>query len=168
MKNETELATAVVAATLGLRGFGLHGCPEELSGPEMALLAIADPGLDCRVTIIGPGSLELACALLRRGHTDVTMVKLCERPRAGSADVVIMPEVQTVDVIAHVAAYARRTLVALGTVVIRLASDLEGASEQLARRELLRHGFALIRTRNAYGCAILRAELPLYGQVKCA
>ncbi len=166
MYHQTGLAAA--AATLGLGGFGLHGCAEALSGPEAALLAIADPGLDCRVVIVAPGALELACALLRRGHSDVTMVRLCDRPRAGQADVVIIPGIASAEVLGRTVASARRMLAPLGTIVIRLATEMADASAQRAARELLLHGFAAVRTRTVFGDAILRAELPLYGQLKWA
>ena len=147
---------------------GFRGCPTALSEPEEALLAMADPGLDCRVVIITPGALELSCALLRRGHREVTMARVGDRPVIGNADIVILPKIESADGMKAAVACAHRMLAPLGTIVIRLATELPEVSVQSTMRQLSVHGFAAVRTRFVLGDALLRAELPLYGQLRCA
>lgn len=158
-----RLAVADSATIVGFRGG-----PTRLSEPEEALLVMADPGLDGRVVIIVPGALELSCALLERGHREVTMVRVCDRPLVGQADVVIIPRVTSAEGMQAAVACARRMLAPLGTIVIRLAADLANITVQSTMRQLLLHGCAVVRTRFVFGDAMLRAELPLYGQLKCA
>jgi hypothetical protein len=141
--------------------------PERLSAGDEALLAMADAGPECRVAIVAPGALELSCALLRRGYGSVTMVQARERAPANQADIVIVPHAASVEAITHSIACARRILAPLGTVVIRLSINGMCPTPREAIPQLVLHGFTAIRTRIAFGAALLRGELPLYGHLKC-
>ena len=130
-----------------------------------ALLALADPGLDCRVVVLGPGGLELTCAMIRQGYVEVTMARPCERPRAREADVVLVPQAVTAEALYRAAAFARVALAPLGTVVIRLAAEV---SAPHAVQQLKKHGFTAVRSRTEGAKVLLRAELPMFGQLACA
>ena len=142
--------------------------PASLSGPETALLAMAEPGLISRIAIIAPGGLELACALLRHGHSDVTLVRLSDWHRADKADIVIMPQVSSAELLERAIPCARRMLAPLGAVVAHLAADLPGPVTQQAERLLMLHGFTTIQARTLFGEVLLRAELPPCGRMTCA
>ena len=84
------------------------GPPPRLSPAEAALLALADPSPDSRVSLIGPDTLELLCALLRRGSADVCATRICDWPRAETADVAIILGIRSPDHLARSIAPARR------------------------------------------------------------
>ncbi len=129
---------------------------------------IADPSLECRISLIGPNTLELLCVLLRRGSADVSAMRVCDRPPAGTADIAIIPHVASPDCIKRAIAHARRVLAPLGTIAIHLAADPAGELSQQAGQLLLLHGFNPIRIYDYSGETLIRAELPLHGRLACA
>ena len=157
-------STEFMAAT----SIGPGGRPLSLSQPELAVLSLADPGIDSRVALFVPGALELTCALLRRGTSEVTMVRIEDRIRAAEADVVIIPEVSSAAFLARAIPCARRMLAPLGTVTVRLGADLATDLAVTARHQLRLHGFTALRERVIFGDTLIRAELPLYGRLACA
>jgi len=152
-------ATAVV--TTGIFGHGLA----ELDGPEAAFIRVADAALDSRIVVLLPGALELTCALMRQGYTDVTMTRLTDRPRAEQADILIVPEVAADGLLDRVVSYARRVLAPLGTVVLSLNAGLPAEAAQQARCRLRTLGFAAIHAESACGSTLVRADLPLIGRL---
>lgn len=147
---------------------GHDGYPHPLSAAEAALLTVADPSPESRVSLIGPNTLELLCALLRHGSTDVSATRVCDRPHAGTADVAIIAHVLSPDCLERAIAHARRVLAPLGTVAIHLAADPADALSQQAGRLLLLHGFNAVRVFDHGGETLLRGELPLHGRLACA
>ncbi|MBC7801766.1 MAG: hypothetical protein H7Z10_14185 [Gemmatimonadaceae bacterium] len=137
-----------------------------ISEVETALLALADPCLDSRISLIGPNTIELLCALIHRGYARASATRVCDFPQTHSADVAIVAHVGAPDAIGRAVAHARRVLTPLGAVAMHLPGD--SALTQHARRSLLLHGFGAIRTRTVGGATLLRAELPLYGRLACA
>ncbi len=135
---------------------------------ECALLALADPCLDSRISLIGPNTLELLCALLRRGNTQVSATRVSDWPQSGTADLAIIPHVTAPDALERAVAHAHRILLPLGTVALHLAADPADKVIQQTRRLLLLLGFGAIRVRDFSGAALIRAELPLHGRVACA
>lgn len=146
----------------------LHARPQRLGAADEALLAMADPGPDCRVVIMGLGALELTCALLQRGYTQVTIARPCDRAPGGQADIVVIPQVASAEAMARSIACARHMLAPLGTIAIRLAMAGAGPSPRDAIAQMRLHGFTAVRTRTLFGTALIRGELPLFGQLKCA
>lgn len=135
---------------------------------EAALLALADPGLDSRITLIGPDTLELLCVLLRRGCTSVSAMRLNDRPLAGTADVAVIPHMAAPEHLCRAVAHARRVLTPLGTIAVHVPA---GLGDQLVRdvcQGLLLHGFGAVQSRDCCGDTLLRAELPLHGRIACA
>ncbi len=143
------------------------GPPPQLSAAEAALLAMADPSLDSRISLIGPNALELLCALLRRGSADVCATRICDWPHAGTADVAIIPGARSPDRLKRSIAHARRVLAPLGTVAIHLDAPADALTRQ-ASQLLLLHGFTGLRTAGCAGGTLIRAELPLHGSLACA
>ena len=146
---------------------GARGGPCPLSAAEAALLAMADPSPDSRISLIGPNTLELLCALLRRGSADVCATRLCDWPKAATADVAIIPGVRSPDHLTRSVAHARRILVPFGTVAIHVDASV-GALIRQASQLLLLHGFNGFRKAGCAGGTLIRAELPLHGGLACA
>lgn len=144
------------------------GLPQALSAADAALLRLADPRTDSRVSLIGPNTLELLCALLRQGCTDLLATRVCDWPQANSADVAVVAHVVSPDCLARAVAHARRILAPLGTVVVQVAAGPADALVRQADQLLLLHGFDAARLREVAGQTLLRAELPLHGRLACA
>lgn len=144
------------------------GLPHQPSADEAALLALADPSPDSRISLIGPHTLELLCALLRRGTADVSATRLNDRPQAGTADIAIIPHVDAPECLEQAIAHARRALTPLGTIAIHLAVHPGDALSLQAGRLLLLHGFTAVRVVEFSGDTLIRAELPLHGRLACA
>jgi len=144
------------------------GPPHHISAAEAALLTLADPSLDSRISLIGPHTLELLCALLHRGSTNVLATRVSDHPPPGTADVAIIPEIVSSDCLGRAIAHARRVLAPLGTVAIHLLTDPADALSQQAGQLLLLHGFSAIRVVDFCGETLIRGELPLYGRLGCA
>jgi len=142
--------------------------PHRISAAEAALLTMADPGLDSRISLIGPHTLELLCALLHRGSTNVFATRLSDHPQPGIADVAIIPDIMSSDCLGRAIAHARRVLAPLGTIAIHILTDPADALSQQARQLLLMHGFSAVRVVDFCGETLIRGELPLYGRLGCA
>ena len=145
-----------------------HDLMPGIGAADCALLALADACPDSRVSLIGPNTLELLCALLRRGSLDVSATRVSDWPQAGTADVAIIPGLNAPDALGRAVAHARRVLTPLGTVALHLASDPADALSQHVCRLLLLHGFERVRVRDFSGEALIRAEVPLHGRIACA
>lgn len=144
------------------------GPPHQPSAADAALLAFADPALDSRISLVGPNTLELLCALLRRGSTDVSATRVSDWPPASTADVAVIPHVASPECLERSIAHARRALAPSGTIAIHLGARPADALSQQAGRSLLLHGFAAIRMIDFSGDTLIRAELPLRGGFACA
>ena len=160
MEHRPGLAATAVATT-GISGHGLA----ELDGPEAALIRVADAALDSRIVVLLPGALEVTCALMRQGYTNVAMARLTDRPQPEQADVLIVPDVAPDEMLDRAMAYARRVLAPLGTVVLSLDAGLPGEAAQQARCRLRTLGFAAFHTEAACGSILVRADLPLTGRL---
>lgn len=144
------------------------GPPHQPSAADAALLTLADPNLNSRTGLVGPNTLELFCALLQRGSTNVSAMRVNDKPPAGTADMTVIPHIASPDGLVRAVAHARRILAPLGTVAIHLAAPPADALSQQAGRFLLLHGFTAIRMLAFPGDPLMRAELPLHGGLACA
>ncbi len=134
---------------------------------DAAMLALVEPWPDCAIVVASPGGLELACALMRRGFADVTIARPGDRLPHCHADIVLIPGSATLDRLAASLAWARRILAPAGSVVLRSA----GASAPGLRQvipALQMQGFTSIRTRTLAGATLVRADIPLQKQRRCA
>ena len=149
----------------------LHSLRPALSNADAAYAALldhADPGEHTRVLLIGSDTLELMCALIRRGCVSVATLRPLDRPERASADLVIIPHAAATKCADAVLAHARWALVPLGSLVLRLPGSPPSLIGQQLGRSLRLHGFSSIRTTVHAGDVLLRAELPLFGRLECA
>ena len=110
-----------------------------------------------RILVIGGYGPGMPCALLRAGAAPVTHLCSHERPETGSASLVIVPRVPSLDWLATALPSIRRALVANGHLVVRGGVQFNFLVE--ARRILKLHGFTSIRASNTAGGHILFAEI---------
>jgi hypothetical protein len=104
------------------------------------------------ILVLGGYGSGLMCALLRAGAAHVTHLCSHERPEAGSASLVIVPNVPSLEGLASVLPSIRRALVADGRLIIR--GDISNSTFWQfnflvdARRMLTLHGFTAIRANS--------------------
>jgi hypothetical protein len=99
----------------------------------------------------------MACASLCAGAAPVTHLFSHERPEAGSASLVIVPRIPSLDWLATALPSIRRALVENGRLVIR--GGVQFNFEVQARRVLTLHGFTSIRARRIAEDQILVAQI---------
>ena len=138
------------------------------SAADAALLRFADIARDTRVVLIGPDTLELLCALVRLDCASAAAIRLFDRPKAGTADLAILPAVASADCVDAGLAKARRVLAPLGGVILRFAGLPSPGLVRHARQALQMHGFQAIHARQLGHQCLLTAELPLVGRLACA
>lgn len=138
------------------------------SPSDVALLDLADPLPDARVILIGSGTLDLLCALIRRGCYHAATVQLTDRSQAGVADIALVPHASSPECIDAAVLLAKRALVPLGSIIIRLEDSSPDALASFTRRTLRLHGFSAIHTRALGDHWLVTAELPLHGRLACA
>ena len=95
------------------------------------------------VLVLGGYGPDLMCALIRAGATHVTHLRSGERPKPGSANLVTVPDVPSLDWLATALPSIRRALIANGRLVICGGMQFNFAIE--ARRMLALNGFTAIR-----------------------
>ncbi len=162
------LQSAVLNVKLPAPMLEHDGPPHQPSAADAALLILADPSLDSRISLIGSNTLELLCALVRRGSADDLATRVSDRPPAGTVDVAVIPQVALPDCLERSIAHARRALAPLGTTATHLTADPAAALAQQAGYLLLLHGFTAIRIVNVSDETFIRAEFPLHGGLACA
>jgi hypothetical protein len=113
------------------------------------------------IVILGGGDPELMCDLLRAGAPRVTHLCAHERPEAGSASLVIIPRVASLDWLASALPAVRRLLAADGRVVVFAGGS--GAAQTQVRRMLTLHGFVPTRASQRTDPRVLSAEVPMFG-----
>ena len=94
--------------------------------------------------MLGGQGPELMCALLRAGATNVTHIRAHERTEAGSASLLVVPRVQSLDWLATVLPSIRRALAEGGRLVVHTA--MRPPMQTPIRRMLTLHGLGSIRT----------------------
>ena len=109
------------------------------------------------VLVLGGSGPGLMCALLRAGAGHVTHLCSHDRPDAGSASLVIVPRVASLDWLATALPSIRRALVANGRLIIRGGTQFNFQVD--ARRMLTLHGFTAIRANNTAEGQILGATI---------
>jgi hypothetical protein len=138
------------------------------SSADATLLQFADIAHDTRVVLIGPDTLELLCALIRLDCASAAAIRLLDRPKAGTADLAILPAVASLDCVDAGLAKARRVLAPLGSVILRFAGLPSPGLVRHTRQVLQTHGFQAIHARQLGHQRLLTAELPLVGRLACA
>ena len=140
----------------------LPSLPLQPPDPWAALLdslgAIED---EENVIVLGSDGPDLMCALLRAGAPQVTHLRTHERLEAGSASLVIVPRMTSLDWLATALSSIRRALGPSGRLAICV--DPLPATQNSVRRLLAQHGFAAVRSARAAGRQVLSAEVPSFG-----
>jgi hypothetical protein len=113
------------------------------------------------VIVLGTDGPDLMCALLRAGAPQVTHLRTHERLEAGSASLVIVPQMISLDWLATALPSIRRALGESGRLAICV--DPLPATQSGIRRLLTQHGFAAVRSARAAGRQVLSAEVPSFG-----
>jgi hypothetical protein len=113
------------------------------------------------VIVLGRDGPDLMCALLRAGAPQVTHLCTHERLEAGSASLVIVPRMTSLDWLATALSSIRRALGPSGRLAICV--DPLPATQNGVRRLLTLHGFAALRSARAAGRQLVSAEVPSFG-----
>lgn len=163
MRHHTSTAAQTLAQAWG--GVPSHGIG---SSADAALLRFADIAHDTRVVLIGPDTLELLCALIRMDCGSAAAIRLLDRPKAGTADLAILPAVASVDCVDAGLLKARRVLAPLGSIILRFAGVPSPGLVRHARQALQMHGFQAVHARQLGHQRLLTAEIPLVGRLACA
>ncbi len=110
------------------------------------------------ILVLGGQGPELMCALLRAGATNVTHLRAHERPEAGSASMLVVPRVPSLDWLATALPSIRRALTPHGRIVV-LAGGQPGIVTQI-RRMLTLHGLSAIHVQTTSDGQAVSAERP--------
>lgn len=128
-----------------------------------ALLDGVGPTTRKRVLTLGEDTLEVLCALIRRGCTEAAELRLDDRPEAQSAHVVLVPHITSVNEARRAIAQAKRALVTHGRIIIRVASNPPSQVALDSACLLRNEGFSMVRMRALPQQVFLSAEWLLPG-----
>ena len=109
------------------------------------------------ILVLGGYGPDLMCALLRAGAAHVTHLCSHERPEAGSAGLVIVPQVPSLDWLATALPSIRRALAVNGRLIIRGGRQFNFQID--AQRMLTLHGFTAIRANDTAEGQVLGATI---------
>ena len=135
--------------------------PGDSDAVDEALIDCADWGRDARVLLIGCDTLELMCALIRRGCIGVTEARPGSRTPTMSADVALVPWAESVENISDVLAQARHALTPSGVLVLQLSRRARAVLRREIDHALTLHGFSSPRARVLAGQIVLYAGCSL-------
>lgn len=122
--------------------------------------AIGDPAGE-RVVIIGHHTLDVMCAVIRMGASEVTVLRLRERPEAQEADLAILLEPSSMHETTCGVMQARRALAPTGRIVVGALSALSTLEVSATLRA---QGFSAVHARSdGEGGGVVSAELPFFG-----
>src|SRR5271166_4024344 len=112
------------------------------------------------ILVLGRDGPDLMCALLRAGAPQVTHVCSYERLETGSASLVLVPHVPSLDCLESALSLIRRALLANGRLAVCI--DSLPTTQNRVRRMVTLHGFTAIRASRAAGRQVLSAEVPAF------
>ena len=115
---------------------------------------------ETRVLLIGPNTLELMCALMRRGFAGVVALRTAERSEPSSADIVILniARVAPIASLGQSVGRAARAVSPGGSMVIAAPADTPALFLRQLERLMLGQGFRAPRTLPVAGRILLWAE----------
>ncbi len=130
----------------------------------LALLDCLDVTDDDHVLLVGDDTLDLMCALLRRGCSAVTEMRPQDGVRPERVELVVAPGVADIATARHVLALARRALaphgVGRGRLVLRIPHSGDHTLSRAVAQALRAEGFDRPRRRPLADALVLIAELP--------
>ncbi len=125
-----------------------------------ALLAACGVVSDERVLIVGPDGPDTMSALIRRGARQVTALRHADRPEAGSADLVVAPQIGSAADAEAVLTFTSRALAPFGRVVLILPTQKGDELARCVARMLPNHALSLVRARRVGAWTLVTAERP--------
>jgi hypothetical protein len=131
--------------------------------PDTALLQLAGEVSGEHALLIGPHALELMCALLRRGATEVSLLRQGVRPERATADLAVATEISSEEQALSAMTQARRALAASGRLILRTTADPTGRLAKLVAQMLRLQGFSAVRARRAGDRTLVTGVLPWFG-----
>ena len=144
----------------------LHpGIPPHHAADLLDCLELSD---DDHVLVIGDDTLDLMCALLRRGCGAVTVMRPHEGVRPEPVELVVVPAVRDAATAAHALALARRALGAGGRLVLHVPHDPGHAVTTDIARVLRAQAFGAVRIQELDDGTVLSAELPCFWSPRAA
>ncbi|GEM_PF-4784781 len=138
-----------------------NGRPQPLESDNRLLDSIGSIEHEEHIFVLGWNGLDLMCALVRAGATQVTHLLSHERLEASSASLVIVPHVVSLDWLANALPSIRRALIPNGRLVVGVGA--QPISRAQVRHMLSRHGLVMIRDGHATDRQVVSAEVPAFG-----
>ena len=135
-------------ASLGRRG--------EIEG----FLDLIGPVRDQTVLIVGPGALEMLCALDARGAVPVISVQAGNRSLVGTVDAIVAPNVFCLDTAEITILRALKSGRPACRLYLRFASGEGAPLVRQVRACLVRHGFGAVRSHWLGDRVVLAADRP--------
>lgn len=126
------------------------------------MLDVAEPVQGAHALVVchpGIGGLDMLCGLLGRGCEAATELPPDARGRMEPAEIVLVPNVTTLDTANLAIAMARRSLLPCGRIVLRDATGLLATG---ISRLLHAAGFSFVRVRALAGGNIVSADWPWF------
>jgi hypothetical protein len=130
------------------------------SSSEAALLDYAGSVDGAHVAVIGDGTLEVMCSLIRRGCTAAVELSLQEHEHATvePAEIAVVPRLGSIEQARRAVALASRLLQPGGQIVLR---DTSGLLALHVTALLRMRGFSRVRVRVLGDGTMIRAERPI-------
>jgi hypothetical protein len=116
-----------------------------------------------RAVILGQGAVDVMCALIRAGAPEVTELAHSARLDANSVDLMVVPNVASLDQAEATIRQARRALASAGRLVLRFPNDPAAHLARKTGQHLRLQGFSIVRQKRIGTQTVLTAELPLFG-----
>jgi len=144
-----------------------HPMPRQPSEPASGLLNSLGPiQHEWHILVLGKGGLDLMCGLLQAGAPRVTHLCSHERLEAGSAGLVIVPQVSSLEWLETALPRIRRALITNGCLAVFV--DPLPTTRNSVERMLKLHGLSTVRAKRVAGRLLLTAEVPDFGLRRCA
>ena len=137
--------------------------PTALPAPSDATTALVDliaPVRDEHILVVGPGALEVMCALNARGAVSVIDLPAACRARPEIVDVTVAPNVFSAEAAKIAILRAQRSARPAARLFLRFAPGNTAGLLHTAQQMLLRHGFGPGRVSLVQGRAVLVAGRP--------
>jgi len=125
-----------------------------------AMLAAGEPLPQTHALVIGHHTLELLCGLISRGCAAALEMKPQGRLPAEPAELVLIPDIDTLDAARNALLLARRALLPCGRIVLQ---DRSGTQATAIADLLRRGGFSAVRVRRGATTTLITGDWPMFG-----
>ena len=139
-----------------------HWANAQLGAGVDTLLDFAAPVDAGNVLVVGRGAVDVACALIRHGCISAATQHLDDRAERADTDLLIVPEIATIEEAERALHLARHALVPTGRAVLRTVAGKPAALSIAIVRLIRGQGLVRIRSQVAGGQAMLGAEIPAF------